>query len=637
MRTAARRAFAVVTVLALAVAAASAFTYADADAKRHALGAQQADVAGAAFVDELRISQQALNGVAALLSADPDVSQAVFAPFARELLRNDGLEALSFTAVVPGDRRAAYEQQRGLEIRDAVAGTLRPAPPRLVHYPITLIGSRAAANPDAFGLDVAAVPERRAALEAARDSGMARASGAVPLLVARGRGFVVYQPIYRGGVVAQTMAGRRDTILGFATGTFRLPTTLASLTRQLPSGAQPRIFDSGALVAGAPGRGDSRHDFVLAGRRWTVSIEDPALDRGRVFGTAAIGALLTLLVGALVFGHARRSSYAESVAADRLSAEHVSLRQVAVSVAKGKPPDELLPVVAEESARLLAADTGIVWRIDGDEVVVAASFGDDALTPGTRMRLDATHPVVQACTALKAVITEGHGSARPTSTAAAPVAVEGVLWGALQVSRRDGPAFAPVSKEQIGSFADLVGMAMANANSLAQLDARATTDWLTGLANHRAFHERLTAEVERARRYNRDLSLVVFDLDHFKQINDRWGHPAGDRVLQSLGDRLGRLARAGDLVARVGGEEFAWLMPETGVTEAWNAAERARRSVVARPFPEVGSLTLSCGVCDLEQAGSAPRSTASPTSRCTGPRPTVATSPSATPPRSGTC
>jgi diguanylate cyclase (GGDEF)-like protein len=98
---------------------------------------------------------------------------------------------------------------------------------------------------------------------------------------------------------------------------------------------------------------------------------------------------------------------------------------------------------------------------------------------------------------------------------------------------------------------------------------------------------------------------VLLDIDHFKRVNDDLGHQAGDAVIRETARRLNALTRAGDLMARVGGDEFAWLMPEAGGMEAWRAADRARELVARTTIGEVGTVSVSAGVCDLEQAGSA--------------------------------
>jgi diguanylate cyclase (GGDEF)-like protein len=138
-----------------------------------------------------------------------------------------------------------------------------------------------------------------------------------------------------------------------------------------------------------------------------------------------------------------------------------------------------------------------------------------------------------------------------------------------------------------------------------QMSDLAATDPLTGLVNHGEFHTRLEEEVKRARRHGRELSLVLMDLDHFKDVNDTRGHQSGDEVLGEVSRRLGTLARTGDVVGRVGGEEFGWLLPETSVLEAFQAAERARQTISGAPYKEVGRMTLSAGVADLSDAADA--------------------------------
>ena len=138
-----------------------------------------------------------------------------------------------------------------------------------------------------------------------------------------------------------------------------------------------------------------------------------------------------------------------------------------------------------------------------------------------------------------------------------------------------------------------------------RLGREADADPLTGLANHRAFHDRLGTEVERAQRYGRPLSLACLDVDGFKDVNDHFGHQVGDAVLRAVADRLNAVARAADLVARVGGDEFAVLLPETTAEAAEAVARRAHELIrvdLAGPGP---SVTVSIGICDLEHASSA--------------------------------
>ncbi len=132
-----------------------------------------------------------------------------------------------------------------------------------------------------------------------------------------------------------------------------------------------------------------------------------------------------------------------------------------------------------------------------------------------------------------------------------------------------------------------------------ELQRLATTDSLTGVWNRHHFEEALTAEIRRVARYRKQpLSLMLFDLDHFKEINDTHGHPVGDQVLIALTRRIQDQVRAVDVLARWGGEEFMVLLPHTRGEDAVKLAEKLRQLVAGEPFPEVGQVTSSFGVAE---------------------------------------
>jgi len=140
------------------------------------------------------------------------------------------------------------------------------------------------------------------------------------------------------------------------------------------------------------------------------------------------------------------------------------------------------------------------------------------------------------------------------------------------------------------------------AERTAELTRQATTDSMTGIANRRHFMERGNDEIERARRYHLPLTLLLLDIDQFKQINDRFGHPAGDKLLQVVAQACQSNARNVDLPGRLGGEEFALLMPETSAIAARLAAERLRRAIAAIPPALSGvphQVTASFGIAAL--------------------------------------
>lgn len=140
-----------------------------------------------------------------------------------------------------------------------------------------------------------------------------------------------------------------------------------------------------------------------------------------------------------------------------------------------------------------------------------------------------------------------------------------------------------------------------------QLSLRAVTDGLTGLNNHRYFQEMLERRYDEAVRLGRPLSVVMVDVDFFKQYNDTYGHPAGDQVLKGLAEKLQQAVRDTDTVARYGGEEFVALLPNADTNEAILVAERLRQSIEAGPWPlrpitaSIGSATLNAQTASHSQ------------------------------------
>jgi len=296
-----------------------------------------------------------------------------------------------------------------------------------------------------------------------------------------------------------------------------------------------------------------------------------------------------------------------------LAAEQAALRRVATQVATEAKPEEVFAQAAQEVAALLGVECGLVARFEPDQAVPVGWWGVDR----SELRLPfplggfgALAEVARSGRAARASDYQSHVSdpvARIVlaggyrSAVAAPVRVAGRLWGALLAATTQERMLDVHAEERLERFAALVALAIANAEAQARLASQAASDPLTGLANHGVFFERLHAEVQRARRNGKPLSVVLVDLDHFKRVNDVHGHLAGDNVLVETAGRLATLARAEDTVARIGGEEFAWLLPECDAHAAWAAGERARRAIADVPFLDVGHLTLSAGVAGFTE------------------------------------
>jgi diguanylate cyclase (GGDEF)-like protein len=133
----------------------------------------------------------------------------------------------------------------------------------------------------------------------------------------------------------------------------------------------------------------------------------------------------------------------------------------------------------------------------------------------------------------------------------------------------------------------------------AEIHLLATTDSLTGIANRREFSRILASEVDRATRYGTPLSLIMYDLDHFKRVNDSFGHDVGDEVLRAVTEVVQENIRSVDVAARWGGEEFMVLMPQSDLAAARSAAEKLRQAIEQHRYERIGTVTVSLGVAAL--------------------------------------
>jgi diguanylate cyclase (GGDEF)-like protein len=183
---------------------------------------------------------------------------------------------------------------------------------------------------------------------------------------------------------------------------------------------------------------------------------------------------------------------------------------------------------------------------------------------------------------------------------AVPVAGEAATAGFLIVySRNPEHRFSEDETRELEELSQRAGPAIENARRFREARQLADLDALTGLHNRRYFHETLAREVARAHRYGRQLALVVFDLDDFKAINDRIGHLAGDSVLAETAERVKDVVRSADVACRVGGDEFAVLLPESVASDADQLYHRLLGAVGSRPVGQAGRLSVSAGIAEL--------------------------------------
>ena len=298
-----------------------------------------------------------------------------------------------------------------------------------------------------------------------------------------------------------------------------------------------------------------------------------------------------------------------------LAQEQAALARIADAIARSVPPRRLFALVAEEAARLSDIEGGAVVQFTGPDTVrivglssrhptpVLAS-GDEVPDRGVfdTLRNSGELVHVRDDDPLLGPLMREHGR---LAWLQVPIYVAGRLWGALALStsvRRDLFDDRAIARQR--DFAELLSVAIGNADAHDRLARMAATDPVTGLANHRVFHARLREAASEASRRGRPLSVAVFDLDRFRDVNDLHGHLAGDAILAEVAARLSEQVAPDQLLARIGGDEFALVMPGWTPAAARPAVERACASIAGRPFGEHHSeMTISAGIADLDAAG----------------------------------
>ncbi|SDO88515.1 PAS domain S-box-containing protein/diguanylate cyclase (GGDEF) domain-containing protein [Nakamurella panacisegetis] len=297
----------------------------------------------------------------------------------------------------------------------------------------------------------------------------------------------------------------------------------------------------------------------------------------------------------------------------RAEALQAALREIATAVARAEPIDRVSAQIANSLTAIFNADTAAVVKFsdpDHGEIISMAPVQPDTVSASLTFGPEDWSATAQvAKTGLPALVGYRQqdaglvGALRAeglVAGAAAPIRHQGQLWGAIALAAHEADQLTSEVLEQLAKFAELVELTLTNLTAWSTLTAQAATDPLTGLSNRRALDDHLAREQETARLTHEPLSVIAMDLDHFKEVNDTHGHAVGDRVLTEVAAILTSVARKSEILARIGGEEFLWVLPRTDTASATLAAERARAAIAGHHFDEVGRVTLSCGVCSTD-------------------------------------
>lgn len=266
--------------------------------------------------------------------------------------------------------------------------------------------------------------------------------------------------------------------------------------------------------------------------------------------------------------------------------------------------DDALSSTLEAAAALPKVDAAVVELDpvgdDDDRLLGSIGLGDD---DEAQVRVFTGPPDEREARAIELsyLYAEEQAAGALHEALGVPLVGRGGRMGWLGVFSRDPEVrFGDDDLGRLEELAERVAPAIENSRRFREARLQADLDSLTGLHNRRYFYETLGREVDRAQRYQRRLSLVIVDVDGFKEINDRIGHLAGDAVLAEIADRIRQVVRSADIPCRVGGDEFAVIVPEVEVGQARQLVGRIQRAVASQPIARAGRVRVSAGVADLQ-------------------------------------
>ena len=515
------------------------------------------------LLSRMQAYEQVLHGGAALFAASDKVGRGEWAAYVSALHLDrslPGIQGTGFTLMLPAARLEAHVAE--VRAEGFPDYRVHPAGYRDQYSSIVYLEPFDARNQRAFGYDMYSEPVRREAMERARDSGLPALSGKVTLVQEFGpevqAGFLIYLPIYAAGTTPDTVDARRAALLGFVYSPFRAHDIMESIFSGSLNDAALELFDGppttdGLLFASAQRSARARyvvdHPVEIAGRTWvarlsstpTFEADNDSAEPGLIlFG----GTTMSLMLFVLLDINARHRRRMQTAAA-RLAQSRDEFRTLVENVpgvvfrCQIDAPWGVIHISPNIRALTGAAPEEFVSaRVAFGDFIVAEDFAAIEEAIATALRERTSYEVEYRMRSRDGqtswVSERGHvyidGDGQPQW-------LDGVI---IDVTER---------KEAEEAIRNL-----------------AFVDTLTNLPNRRFLLDRLRQGLANSRRHGNHGALLFIDLDHFKSINDTYGHEAGDKLLCEVARRLRQSVREGDTVARLGGDEFVVMLEDLGAS-----------------------------------------------------------------------
>jgi len=588
------------------------------------------------LIDRMKDYEQVLLGAAGLFASSQQVTRQEWHEYVSSLRLHatlPGIQGVGYSVMVPARDKAAHEARVRAEGFPKYA--ISPPGERDLYSSIVYLEPFSGRNLRAFGYDMYSEPIRHAAMQRAADTQNPAWSNKVSLVQEDGKGgvqagFLVYVPIYAKDKPLRTVEERRAALQGFVYSPFRAGDMLNQLYQDTN-----RLFEL-QLYAGTPVAANLLYETTvpsqnpkdgffgvdlpvdIGGTHWTARFSSNARFNQQEFSELPFVLFLAVLTMEsllfLIFLLDARQRRRVEKTTQQLTAANRENRLMAMLtnlLQNCQSEHECYPILGQTMASLFPSAVGACYLLNHSETQLnlVSRWGDS------------DHPLPasfapESCWAFRrgqVKVYQGQGDSevrclhvdsRTGLYYCIPLLAQGKVIGDLHMlpDAQTGQTPAHISHDQdlLVSVADTVSLSLSNLrlrNSLHDLSIR---DSLTGLYNRRYMEESLEREIERAHRQQHEIAVIMLDVDHFKQLNDTYGHEAGDTMLKRLADQMKHFRSGSDVVCRYGGEEFVLILPGISFPTLQNRLETLRQSIEAMQVNSEGrilpSTTVSIGV-----------------------------------------
>jgi len=583
------------------------------------------------LMDRMKDYQQVLQGGAGLFASSQSVERSEWREYVDALRLHQtlpGIQGVGYAEMVLPRDKAKHEARIRAEGFPNYA--ISPPGPRDMYSSIIYLEPFSGRNLRAFGFDMYSEAVRHAAMQRAADTQDPAWSDKVTLVQEDGGkqqpGFLVYVPIYAKNKPLRTVEERRAALVGFVYSPFRAFDMLGQLY-QNPN----RLFEL-QLFAGTPVPDNLLYETTvpasdavfhtdlpvdIGGAHWTARFSTNANFNREELGNlplflfmAALGLECMLFATFVLDARYRRRVESTTLELEQTNREIRLMASLSEQLQNCHHEDETPPFLNRIMAELFPDMTGACYLLNNSETQLnrVSDWGLGATLPEFfqpdqcwAYRRGQKHAVGLAPE------TEGrctHVNAKVNGYVCIPLVAQGKVFGDLYLEQSannemDAGAFRHYI-ELLDSVADTVSLSISNLrlrNSLRDLSIR---DTLTDLYNRRYMEESLERELERAHRQQHTVAIVMLDVDHFKKLNDTYGHEAGDVMLKRIADQMKRFRTGSDIVCRYGGEEFLLILPDIAPSILKDRLETLRRDIEQMQVNIEGKMmpvtTISIGV-----------------------------------------